>query len=92
MFGFGKKPKRKPSTPRQPKQAKALAEAELENRLKDAEIESLKNRITILEETINVLRDCLGAHQITANVHSAEGKILLNDLQQKQGPLFNGRG
>lgn len=93
VFGFGKK---KPPAKRSRTETKdAKSKADLENALglerhfsilKDAEIESLKNRIAYLEETITVLRDCLGAKQMTANVHSAEGKILLNDLQAKAVP------
>lgn len=61
-----------------------MAELEQTIRLRDDVIKARDEEIAILKETINVLRDCLGAHQITANVHSAEGKILLNDLAGKQ--------
>lgn len=65
--------------------------SEHQNRLQATENESLRSRIEILEETINVLRDALGAHQITSQVHTAEGKILLGEYQSQQGPLNNGR-
>lgn len=99
MFGFKrKKPKRAPrSSGGNSKAAKEAAElktrlelAEHQNQLKDAENQSLRERIEILEETIQVLRDCLGAQQVTSNLHSAEGKILLSEYQQ-QGPPANGR-
>lgn len=93
MFGFKKKTKSKRS-PRRSTGSKAakelaeckeeLAEARQQNRLKDAEIQSLKDRLTVQEETINVLRDCLESRQVTAQVHTAEGKILLDDLGNRK--------
>lgn len=87
MFGFSKKPKSRRRT--ESRQSKTQADLEQQIRLKDEIIQSKDEQIAIFKETIDVLRDLLGAKQMTANVHSAEGKILLSDLQAKAA-LQNG--
>jgi len=41
---------------------------------------ALKQKIAILEEAQMVLRDALAAHQMTSRLHSAEGKVLMQEV------------
>lgn len=95
MFGRKSKPTEKVTVDRTKFEGKAartvadlqqrLEAAEHQLRLKDAELQSRDDRIQVLEELVNVLRDSLESHQITAQVHTAEGKILLSNYAAPQG-------
>lgn len=62
----------------------AAAENALQLRMAETENDALRERIKIQTETIDVLRDALGAHQATNRLHSAEAAVLINELRKSK--------